>query len=197
MKPLKSFLGCFLTTLLFIPAAQALDIRSETQIKKSFLGVSGEFSQFKLEEGAISGSGVKVDFTHAFAKKAALEVFLTSAVNSTGGVQASFTGLGAYALYSLFGNCCEEDKTLTVDGKPVLRDRIEKGSSVLIGLGLDQFFLNGAKTVYSTSGLGLAVNYQFRFYRYNFKAEARHSQMVAGQTKIIGDFFSLGMVFTL
>jgi len=165
--------------------------------KKSFLGISGEFAQFKLDGAAISGSGLKVDFSHAIQDKYSLDIYLSSAVNSAGNVQVSFTGLGGYAFYNIFGNCCQENRVIYIDGKPLVTENVEKESSLQVGIGLDQYFLNGTKTVYSTSGLGIAANYQFKMFQHNFKIEVRHSQMATGQNKITGDFFSLGMIFSL
>lgn len=195
MRPPKIIIS-FL--VLFAPSALwALDMRTEMIQKKSFLGISGEFAQFNLDGAAISGSGLKIDFAHAIQDKFNLDIYLSSAVNSTGGVQVSFTGLGGYAFYNVFGNCCQENRVIYIDGKPLVTENIEKESSLQVGLGLDQYFLNGAKTVYSTSGLGVAVNYQFKMFHQNFKAEFRHSQMSSGQNKITGNFFSLGMIFVL
>ncbi|RYZ80502.1 MAG: hypothetical protein EOP04_25765 [Proteobacteria bacterium] len=126
-----------------------------------------------------------------------MELFLASALNPSGGGQSSFTGLGGYVLYNLYGNCCMEQRTISVDGRPMITETTEKRSSLQVGLGLDQYFLNGSKSVYSASGLGIGLNYQFRFMKYNFKASYRHSQMTTGQLKIGGDFIGLGMVFSL
>lgn len=176
-------------------SAWAMDMEVEESRTRSFLAVSGEGSQFTLEEGALSGSGVKVGFANSFTEKTTLGVFLSSALNTSGG--ASFTGLGGYVYYTLLGDCCTTVRKLQVDGRTLVTESSEGGQSLQVGFGLDQFFLNGSKSVYSSSGLGASLAYQFSLWSYRFKAEARHSQMTAGQNKIQGNFFSLGMVFDL
>jgi len=190
--------GVILTLFALLQAssvAQAMDMRTELSQTKSFLTASGEAAQFTLEEGSLSGSGLKVDFTNSFSEKVALEVYLSSAINTAGG--SSFTGLGGYTFYNIWGECCATVRTVSIDGKPMLTETSVRGQNLQVGLGLDQFFLNGSKSVYSASGLGLSVIYQFALYKYNFKAEARHSQMNAGTNKIQGNFVSFGVVFAL
>lgn len=186
----------FLVLLQFLAfSAGAVDLRTDQSRTKSFLTASGEFSQFTLEEGSIAGSGLKVDFTNAFTDKLALEIFLSSGLNTSGG--ASFTGLGGYTYYNLLGECCATVRTVLVDGRPTVTETSIRGQNLQVGLGLDQYFLNGSKSVYSASGLGFAAVYQFALFKYNFKAEARHSMMNAGQNKIQGNFVSFGVVFAL
>jgi hypothetical protein len=191
MKLLSALL-CF---QLIAASTFAMDMRTELSQTKSFLTASGEMAQFTLEEGQISGSGLKVDFTNSFSDKVALEVYLASALNTSGG--ASFTGIGGYTYYNVLGECCATVRTVAVDGKPMITETSLRGQNLQLGLGLDQFFLNGSKSVYSASGLGLSVIYQFPLFNYSFKTEARHSQMTAGQNKIQGTFFSFGVVFAL
>ncbi|MBS1970342.1 MAG: hypothetical protein JSU04_08535 [Bdellovibrionales bacterium] len=188
-------LSALLFSQLVCVSALAMDMRTDLSKTKSFLTASGEAAQFTLDEGQIAGSGLKVDFTNSFSDKIALEVYLASAINTAGG--ASFTGIGGYTYYNVLGECCATVRTVAVDGKPMVTETSLRGQNLQIGLGLDQYFLNGSKSVYSASGLGLSVVYQFPLFNYNFKTEARHSQMTAGQNKIQGNFFSFGVVFAL
>lgn len=190
-------LSWFVLTLGISSTASAMDMRLDETQNRSFLSASGEYSQFNLDEGAgkIAGSGLKIDFTHAFSEKTSLEMYLASALNTSGG--SSFTGLGGYMFYNIFGNCCVSQRVVYIDGKPLISESSRKGQSLQVGAGLDQFFLNGSKSVYSSSGVGVAAVYQFALFNYNFKAEARQSQMTAGKTKIQGSFFSLGLTFAL
>lgn len=194
MKLLKGLL-LLAPFILMSSAAQAMDLRMDISETKSFLTASGEFSQFTLEEGSIMGTGFKADFINSFADKLAMSVYLSSGLNPLGG--SSFTGLGGYTYYNLLGECCATVRTVSIDGKPTVTETTVRGQNLQIGIGLDQFFLNGSKSVYSASGLGLSMIYQFALFKYNFKAEARHSQLNAGTSKIQGNFVSLGIVFAL
>jgi hypothetical protein len=194
MKQPRFFLNLLLLSGLSSTAV-AMDLHLEQERSKSFLTASAEFSQFTLEEGSIGGSGLKVDFNNSFTDKISLEIYLASAINTTGG--SSFTGLGGYTYYNLYGDCCLSSRRVLLDGRPMMTETTNKGSNLQVGVGLDQFFLNGSKSVYSASGLGLSAIYQFALFKYNFKAEGRHSQMTAGENKIQGTFFSFGLVFAL
>lgn len=184
-----------LSVLFLCSSAKAMDLHLEQDRAKSFLTASAEFSQFTLEEGSIGGSGLKVDFNNAFTDKISMEIYLASAINTTGG--SSFTGLGGYTYYNVYGDCCLSTRRVILDGKPMVTETTNKGTNLQVGVGLDQFFLNGSKSVYSASGLGISAIYQFALFKYNFKAEGRHSQMTAGENKIQGTFFSFGLVFAL
>lgn len=195
-KILAAVIVAFLiSSVLASSSALAMDLHLQQERAKSFLTASAEFSQFSLEEGSIGGSGLKVDFQNAFSDKVSLEIYLASAINTTGG--SSFTGLGGYTYYNVYGDCCQTNRRVILDGKPMVTETTPKGTNFQVGVGLDQFFLNGSKSVYSASGLGLSAIYQFALFKYNFKAEGRHSRMTAGENKIQGTFFSFGLVFAL
>jgi len=195
MKLLKTRLFVLLLLLVISPYSFAMDMHLEQDRTKSFISISGEFSQFKLEEGLIAGPSLKVDFNSAFSERFSIELYLASAMSASGG--SSFTGIGGYAYYNIFGDCCAAYRRVSIDGKPMISETAEKAQNLQLGFGVDQFFLNGSRSVYSASGLGFGALYQFSLFKYDFKAEARHSQMSAGQNKIQGNFFSLGMVFGL
>lgn len=192
---MMKLLSLLFATTVFANASFAMDMRTDVSKTKSFLTTSGEVAQFTLDEGSLSGSGLKVDFNNSFSDNISLEIYLASALNTAGG--ASFTGLGGYTYYNVLGECCATVRTVSVDGKPMMTETSLRGQNLQVGLGLDQFFLNGSKNVYSASGLGISVIYQFSLFKYNFKTEARHSQMTAGQNKIQGNFVSFGVVFAL
>jgi hypothetical protein len=171
-----------------------LDLTSEVKERRSTLAASYENASFSLPDGDIKGSGIKIDFSHAFKKDYAMEVYLSSAIN---GQQSSFTGLGGYLYYTLLGNCCEVNKTVTVGGQPVLTERELNTNSLRIGFGVDQFLLNGSKAVYSASGIGFGASYQFALFNYQFKASIRSSTMSVNTSRVQGLFYGLGMVFPL
>lgn len=177
--------------------AHAYDVRTVVNENKSSLAVSGEMSQFTLDEGSISGTGVKVDFSHGFTKDIALELYLSTAIGGGSSVSASFTGLGGYALYNLLGTCCQENRTISVDGTTVVKETMAQKHLLQVGIGLDQILLNGSKGVYSTSGLGIGGNYQFNVWDFKVKISARMAQMTANKEKVQATFFGAGLVFPL
>lgn len=165
--------------------------------KKSFLGASYENSSFKLTDGEIKGSGVKIDFAYFFSQKLNLEMALSTALNAQSSTQASFTGIEGYLYYTLLGDSYDTLRNVSLNQQTVFVDRNQKMNSLMIGVGVDQYLLNGSKSVYSASGLGAGMIYRFNLFNYNFKAGVRSSTMTAGAQKMQGLFYSLGLVFTL
>lgn len=193
---LTSILAALISWFVSINAS-ALEIKTETSTSSNYLSASGEFAQFTLPEGYIRGDGLRVDFMHYFSNKMSFDAFLGSAVNSQSSVSSSFTGLGGYFYYTAFGNCCAMKKTISSGGAPILIETQAKKNSVSVGVGLDQFFLNGTAAVYSVSGLGVGAKYQFNLFNYNFETAARYSMMSASGVSIKGLFVSAGVVFGL
>lgn len=183
-------------TLVAAPAF-AWELRADVSESRDFLSLSGDMSTFKLEEGSIAGNGAKVDFAHYFGRKTSVELFLASAINASQSVSASFTGYGAHLLYVPFGDCCAERRAVQVDGRAVLTEDAETRSVFEIGLGLNQYLLNGSKGVYSASGVGGIVNYRFTMFSYQWKASARVAQMVSASVPIQAVFLSFGMALPL
>jgi|GEM_PF-2648149 len=175
--------------------AKAWDLRTSQEQDENSLAISGEMSQFALSGGSISGEGVRLDFNHSFQQNFSAEVFLSTALNTT--AASSFTGFGGYALYNLFGTGLAKQQATSLDGVPLIRESEEQASIVQVGLGLNQYLLNGSKGVYSSSGVGVVGNYIFKAFKYNLKASAKYSALVSDNTAVQGLFLSLGIVFPL
>jgi len=178
----------------FSASAWSYDLRSQVETQNNMLAVSGEMSSFKLETGSISGTGIRVDFSHSFSPKLGIELFLSTAL---GQESSSFTGFGGYAFYNLLTECCDQNRILYVDGVPAVSENLKMKHLFQVGVGVNQFLLNGSKGVYSSSGPGLGANYLFQLYRFQIKASARLSEMISNNNKVQGTFLSLGVAFPL
>lgn len=189
----------FSALLLLSSTAFGLDLQFHQVERKNSLAVTGEMGQFKLEGGSFSGSGLRADFSHSFNRKLDLELFLSSALSTGGGdsVSSSFTGYGGSIYYNLFSECCEFKKTLSLNDIPVLQESQMSRSRFQIGMGLNQYLLNGSEGVYSSSGLSVGVNYLFPVWGFDLKASVRHLEMVSGSNKIKGLFAGFGFVFSI
>ncbi len=181
--------------LLFASPAFAVDIVTEIKETKNYLSAGLEYAQFSLGSGSITGSAIRVDFTHYFSNNYSIEMFITSAVNAS--TSSSFTTLGGYFYYTLTGDCCSFNKIISLDGAPIVMESTNKKNSLKVGLGIDQVFLNGSKSVYSISGLGFGAEYDFKMFNKLFKAASRYSVMSSNNNSIQGLFFSLQMTFGL
>ncbi len=182
----------FLTFSSFVKAG---DVTVEKKTTTSFIGASLDFTQMTLKGGSITGNGFRINFDHYFSPKMAVEVYLSTAINTDTNVSNSFTGIGGYGYYTLLGNCCDLKKVVSHEGVPILVEKNEHKNSLQVGAGIDQFFLNGTKSVYSISGLGVGANYHFPLFGYHFKAYLRYSMMSANKTSVTGIFLGLGINF--
>lgn len=185
----------FLIFLFLACEASAWDVRTTMTEQDNILGVSGEMSSFSLAGGNINGQGLRLDFSHSFQKSWAAEVFLSTALTTSGA--SSFTGYGGYAFYDLYSSGRNRNQQTAIDGIPLIQDSQEQTQLVQIGAGVNQYLLNGSRGVYSSSGLGVAANYIFRMFKYNFKASARYSSLTSNNVAVQAMSFSLGVVFPL
>ncbi len=184
--------------ILIASSAQALDLKSEVTEQRSVISASGEISQFNLKEGDITGSGIKIDFAHNFSQEMKVELYLSTALSAqSSSLQSSFTGLGSYIYYSLLGSCCNLRKNYSVYGTTVMSETVESKNNLEVGVGLDQFFLNGSKAVYSSSGFGAGANYRFHLYDFNLKLSGRYTMLTANNNSASAIFIGLGIVFPL
>lgn len=185
--------------LVFVSAqAFATDVLTQTVETRNYLSAGMEYASFTLENGGkVAGTSIHVDFTHYFNNKYGIEISLASAFNASSTTASSFTTIGGYAYYTLFGDCCSLNKIVTLDGAPILIESTNKRNSLKAGLGIDQVFLNGSKSVYSISGLGLGVQYDFKMFNRLFKASGKYSMMSSNEMDVTGLFFSLQMTFGL
>lgn len=186
-----------LLVFLFPLGAHALDLRSQLNSQSNLLTAAGEMSTFTLDEGKIEGQGAKIDFYHSTSSKVGVELFVSSALSGGQSVSSSFTGLGGYALYNVLTECCAQTRTAMLNGVPVVTDAQPANHLFQVGLGLNQYFLNGSRGVYSLSGPGFAANYLFRVYGWQLKSSIRTAQLVSNQTKVQGVSLSIGLVFPL
>ncbi len=178
---------------------QAFEAQFRTEEKKQvqFLGVSLERGVFKVDEDLITGAGLKLDFSRHFEAPFKIETSLFTALNASQQSQISFSGLGVAMYYDLWGRATGAIKNTFLNDRRISEEIAPIQNSLQIGLGVDQFYLNGNKTVYSSSGLSLGLSYTFNLFNYLFKASTRVSQMTANKEKVNATFFSLGIVFPL
>jgi hypothetical protein len=126
-----------------------------------------------------------------------MDLGLATALNGETTVQSTFTGFSGYGFYSLFSDCCGKQRTTSLNGYTLLNEADNQPQVLQVGLGLEQFFLNGSRGVYSFSGPGVAANYQVTLWSVCFKASARYTEMETQQTKVKATLFGLGIMFPL
>lgn len=196
LKKLICLASFLLNTQVF---AESLSLDTKIEEKKSKIGLSYETSNFSTNEGSIHGMGGKLDFIHSFTNVWSVDLFLSTALNSQGSVQNRFTGLGVYFLYTLFGEPYSSKKTTLVNNQPIATETsIIAPQSLLVGPGLNQYFLNGNQGIYSSSGLSATAIYNFELFKINWKLSSRYTMMSASSNiNVKGLFFDFGFTLAL
>lgn len=176
--------------------AAELNLKTEKTTNKNFLSGSFEMVTFQVESESVGGSGLKLDFGHHFEYPFQIDLSFFTAINGAES-QVSFSGLGASLYYDVFGNCCETVTTTYLGAEKIAIEKTPPTSSLQAGFGIDQFYLNGTKNVYSSSGINVGAAYKFSLFDFNFKASGRYSMMTSNKQKIQAYFFGLGIIFNL
>lgn len=190
----------FALSLFVSITAQANDLSLHTVIeeKKSSLTGSFENTSLSTSEGTISGMGLRASFNHWLNKSYGLEFGTSVAMNNQSGVQNnSFTGFNAFAYYVVWGNPFPYEKKTFVLDKLIVTEKENISSSIFVGAGVTQYFLNGNRGVYSASGIGLGAGYLFTLFNTNFRLSGRWNQLEASQIKVNGMSLDLGVCFSL
>lgn len=191
----RAFLFIIVLAGLRLQAAD-LNMKTEKTIQKNSMSASFEMATFKFESESVGGSGVKLDYGHYFDSPLELNVSLFTAINGSQN-QVSFSGLGGSLYYNIFGNCCSTITTTYLGSEKIIIEKSKPSNSFQVGFGIDQFYLNGSKSVYSSSGFNVGAVYKFTLFDYSLKTAARYSMLGTEKQKIQAYFLSLGIVFSL
>jgi hypothetical protein len=186
------FVFCF---GLKIQAAE-LNMKTEKTVQNNSLSAAFEMATFTFEGESVGGSGIKLDYGHHFEAPLEMNLSLFTAINGSSN-QVSFSGLGGSLYYDVFGICCSSTTSTYLGSEKIIVEKTKPTNSLQVGIGLDQFYLNGSKSVYSSSGFNVGAAYKFTMFDYNLKAAARYSMMGTDKQKIQAYFLSLGIVFPL
>jgi hypothetical protein len=196
IKHLKLYVFSTFALSLSLAKAEGLNLSVDQNRRNNNLSLSIERADFKIETESVNGTGLKLDYAHHFEYPFELNTSFFTALN---GAQSnvSFSGLGAGIYYDVFGNCCSSVKTAYLGRNKLYSEATYRSNFFQLGLGVDQFYLNGSKSVYSSSGIYLGSQYSFNLFNYNLKVGARYSQLGSNKLKIEASFFSLGITFPL
>ncbi len=198
MNQFKKRLSLIFTMIFVGLSAQAADLNMKTEkvSRNNSMSASFEMATFTFESESVGGTGLKLDYSHHFEPPIQVDLSLFTAINASQS-QVSFSGLGASLYYDVFGNCCESVATTYLGSEKMIVEKTKVTNTLQVGIGIDQFYLNGSKSVYSSSGFNAGVAYKFNLFDYNLKAAARYSMMGTEKQKIQAYFLSLGIVFSL
>ena len=177
--------------------ANELALRTSLYEQTSSISAAYEMSQFTVEDGSVSGSGVRAAFFHSFNQSFGLEVGASAAINNQGTVQNSFTGFTGFAYYNLFGQAYNSTKKIYLGDVLIATESQPSRHNIQVGAGISQYFLNGNKGVYSASGIGFGAIYKFHVWGVDLKVSARWSQLEAAQTQVDAMTYDAGVIFSL
>ncbi len=194
----RSRLKLILLSLFLAPLAgfaQELSLASRSQTLNSALSIHGNYTQFALQNGTINGTGLRAGYTHYLTEKIGAEVFLATALQTSG--VNSFTGYGMSAHYTLFSPCCALNREVQLNGETQLRERVPTGFKLQVGAGLNQYLFNGTNGVYSLSGPGLLVQSIYEVWGLSMVTGVQYITLSNGTVKATGMGFFTGLTFPL
>ncbi len=186
---------CLLNSLTF---ANELQVRTEFVEYKSQISASYESSELATPDGTINGSGVRATYNHWLSQNFMVEFGSSIALNNQNSAQSnSFTHFNLYSYYNLWGTPYKLVKKSYLSDALVSSETIATRHALFIGGGISQYFLNGNRGVYSASGLGLGLIYQFQVWNTLLRVSSRWNQLQSSQISIDGLSFDFGIVFSL
>jgi hypothetical protein len=189
------------TIILFLSslasAQENLSLKSSIIKETNQISLGYETSQIKFAGGTISGSGARASFYHAINETFGFDLGLSVAINSQNSLQNSFTALTGYFYYNLLGRHFKTQKKINVGNNLIASEESSSIHNLLIGLGLNQYFLNGNNGVYSASGFGAGAIYKINLWGFDYRLGARFSQLEAAQLKVTAISFDIGIIFSL
>ncbi len=177
--------------------AKAIDsfFRTEEVEKNNFLTLSAEKLTFKNDANPFDSSGLEIDFGHHFKWPFEVNVSFFTALSAQ--QKVSVSGFSSGLSYDLIGTCCGANRTTYLGQEPIIIEKSRLSHLLQLGFGIDSYYFDGSKFVYSSSGLHLSMNYRFNFFGYNFKISGKQSQLKINNDKINATVFGLGLVFPL
>ncbi len=180
-----------------IVQAQDYSLKIEDGKHPSYFSAAIQGSKFTIEDGKIEGSGVQVAYNYFFQDKWSMHVDISSALGLTGSLQNSYTGINLSVDYGLIGECCQKNRNIYLNDQIIATESLGEVSYLSIGAGLDQYFLNGTKNVYSASGLAVNSKYLFSLFKLTWIVEGKFSMLVSGGHNVSSQSILLGLVFPL
>ncbi len=153
--------------------------------QKNSLSAGVELSQLSSSRSSLQGMGFALRFSHALASKTSLSVSLsqhlgTGSSSSTSVLYSSFSGQIHYAITGRFD---QEEEKIMVNEKEVFRRLQGQQTGWIVGLSLDQLFLNGESNVVPATGLSILGGYQTQLWGFDIKPELGYGQLTAKENE--------------
>ena len=183
--------------LIFGVTAQAEDFQVIEKNERSRLSLLSQFGSMTLGGQSLSTQGLQIQYGYGVLNSLQLEGFIATALSSgnSSGLSSTFTGLGLYALYSIWGNNIQASKQLVLNNKSIYSEVSNASSLFLVGAGVDNYMLNGTKGIYSSTGVGVEVSCLFPIWGYTGRANLKYTNLEAGSKNVEMILGDLGLSF--
>lgn len=184
-------------TLIFSITARAEDFEISENTERSRLSVVTQFGSMTLGGQSLSTQGVQLQYGYSVLEYLQVEAFLATALSSgsSSGLSSTFTGLGLYGLYPVWGRNIQTKKQLLLNSKSIYTEVTSSSSMLLIGAGVDNYLLNGSKGIYSSTGAGIELSFLFPVWEYTGRANLKYTNLEAGGKVVEMMFADLGISF--
>lgn len=183
--------------LVFGVTAQAEDFQVIEKNERSRLSLLSQFGSMTLGGQSLSTQGLQIQYGYSVLNSLQLEGFIATALSSgsSSGLSSTFTGLGLYTLYSVWGSNIQASKQLVLNNKSIYSEVSNASSLILVGAGVDNYLLNGTKGIYSSTGVGVEVSCLFPFWGYTGRANLKYTNLEAGGKNVEMILGDLGLSF--
>ncbi|MFM6928383.1 MAG: hypothetical protein ACKOX6_07955 [Bdellovibrio sp.] len=183
--------------LIFSVTAQAEDFQISETTERSRLSMLFQFGSMTLGGQSLSTQGMQIQYGYSLIEQLQIEGFLATALSSgeSSGLSSTFTGLGLYALYPVWGRNIQAKKQLLLNSKNIYSEVSNSSSLLLIGGGVDNYMLNGTKGIYSSTGAGVEASYLFPIWGYTGRANLKYTNLDAGGKVVELMFADVGLSF--
>lgn len=188
-----------LMALIFVfgMTAHAEDFQVIETNERSRLSLLSQFGSMTLGGQSLSTQGLQIQYGYSVLNSLQLEGFIATALSSgsSSGLASTFTGLGMYALYSVWGNNIQSTKQVLLNSKSIYSEVSNPSSVILVGAGVDNYMLNGSKGIYSSTGAGVEVSCLFPVWGYTGRANLKYTNLEAGGKNVEMILGDLGLSF--
>jgi len=170
-----------------------LSVRSE--VKRARFGLNTELIRLQGGTVSLNGIGVQFAFEYAMSPKWGVLTTLSQAMQLTGGLSYFYTGIGAFAKYSVTGSGFETRKLEVLRyGRSIVKQAPQSLQGLSVGAGVEQLIVNGTFTVYPAPGISGLVSYSFPMWNTTTQATLRGGLFSKSDSTFLTFFAGFGFL---
>jgi len=188
--------GLFLPNVASSQKELESDFRQVVETKHIRLLTSLETAFFKGSSSNLIGGGIRIGVNYGLTDIYALQVALSQTFELSGsGISVLYVGFSAYFNYAISGSFNQSSHQILVDGNLVVEENTQAENLFCVGLGVEEFLLNGSTSVYPATGLAASISYEFNWGDWILTPALRAGWLKARSGTIFPIIFNIGTRF--